>query len=512
MTETTAGLGGVLKRGAAMSAVGLVISQAATVVQTLVLGRLLGPVEVGVFVAGSVMIGFLGVVAEGSLSQALIHRKTDVEDAANTVLVVTFGTGLLGSLALLAASPLIGALFHNSRVGLVAAATSGLMVLHACASVPDALMKRAFQFKRQMIITPATSIVFAAVSIVFAIQGYGAWAMVIGWYASATTTIVLSWWMAKWRPFRGRFSFRIWREMAGFSLPLLLDSLTGRSREVIAQVIVGRALGTGDVGQYRYANRIASLPSLTIVTVCSHVLFPAFSRISDDNSRFRAAFLRALCWIWFAALPVGAMLVVAGQPVVVLLLGEEWRPAGAAAAAMAGIGLGVALISVAAEAIKGAGRSSLLNWLTALNIGLGVPLILLLLPFRLVGVGIAISVTYLVVGLVGVELARGVVGVSRRETCACVGPATLAAVVAFALLLPLERFFIRSDRYPGLPGLALIVVECVLFVLIYIGALRLISPRQYRTIRDVVANALAKVTGLARRLVGAVGRARPQKG
>ena len=208
-----------------MSAVGLVIAQAATVVQTLVLGRLLGPDEVGVFVAGSVMIGFLAVVAEGSLSQALIHRKTDVEDAANTVLVVTFGTGLLGGLALLAASPLIGTLFHSSRVGLVAAATSGLMLLHVCASVPDALMKRAFQFKRQMIITPASSIMFAVVSIVFAIQGYGAWAMVIGWYASTTTAVVLSWWMAKWRPFRGRFSFRIWREMAGFSLPLLLDSL-----------------------------------------------------------------------------------------------------------------------------------------------------------------------------------------------------------------------------------------------------------------------------------------------
>ena len=95
MTETTVGLGGVLKRGAAMSAVGLVICQVATVVQTLVLGRLLGPQEVGVFVAGSVMIGFLLVVAQGSLSQALIQRKTDIEDAANTVLVVTFATGLL---------------------------------------------------------------------------------------------------------------------------------------------------------------------------------------------------------------------------------------------------------------------------------------------------------------------------------------------------------------------------------------------------------------------------------
>jgi PST family polysaccharide transporter len=391
VTEHAAGLRDVLKRGAAMSAVGLVIAQAATVVQTLVVGRLLGPEEIGVFTAGSVLIGFLVVFAHGALTQALIQRKTVVEDAANTVLVVTFGTGLLGSLAVLAASPLIGALFHSSRVGLIAAATSGVMVLHVCASVPDALMQRAFQFKRQVIIGPVVSIVFAGVSIVFAVQGYGAWAMVIGWYASTTTALVLSWWMAKWRPFRGRFSFRIWREMAGFSLPVLLDGLAQHSRDVFQQMIVGRDLGTADLGQYRYAYRIASLPSLAVIQICSYVLFPAFSRISDDSSRFRAAFLRALGWIWFAALPVGALSVVVGEPVVVLLLGEAWRAAGAATAAMAGLGLGVALLSATAEAIKGAGRSSLLNWLTAIGLGLGLSLVVLLLPFGVVGVGIAIS-------------------------------------------------------------------------------------------------------------------------
>jgi len=459
-------------------------------------GRLLGPEEIGVFTAGSVLIGFLVVFAHGALTQALIQRKTVVEDAANTVLVVTFGTGLLGSLAVLAASPLIGALFHSSRVGLIAAATSGVMVLHVCASVPDALMQRAFQFKRQVIIGPVVSIVFAGVSIVFAVLGYGAWAIVIGWYASTTTALVLSWGMAKWRPFRGRFSFRIWREMAGFSLPVLLDGLAEHSRDVFQQVIVGRDLGTADLGQYRYAYRIASLPSLAVIQICSYVLFPAFSRISDDSSRFRAAFLRALGWIWFAALPVGALSVVVGEPVVVLLLGEAWRAAGAATAAMAGLGLGVALLSATAEAIKGAGRSSLLNWLTAIGLGLGLSLVVLLLPFGVVGVGIAISATYLVVGFVSVGLAGSVVGASRRETAACLWPTTLSAAVAFAVVLPLERFVVRSDHYPVLPGLAWIVVECMLFALVYIGALRLISPSRYRSVRDAVGRALAKVTGI----------------
>ena len=190
-----------------MAAIGMVISQITVVAQTLVLGRLLGPHEVGVFTAGSVMMGVMFMFAQGALYQALIQRERDIEDAANTVLIVGCVTGLLLAVAALVASPLIGALFHDSRVGLIAAASSGITLLHSLVSVPDALMQRTFQFKRRLILSPAVALTFASVSIVFAVFGYGAWAMVIGTYASNATWVLLSWWMAKWRPFRGRFSF-----------------------------------------------------------------------------------------------------------------------------------------------------------------------------------------------------------------------------------------------------------------------------------------------------------------
>lgn len=498
-TETTADLTNVLKRGAGMAAIGLVIVQIVLVAQTLVLGRLLGPHEVGIFAAGTVLTGVIAVFAQNTLSHALIQREHDIEDAANTVLIVTLVTGLLLALAVLVASPLIGALFHDSRVGLIAAASSGIMLLHSCPSVPDALMQRTFQFKRRVIIEPAVQLTLASISILFAVFGYGAWAMVIGTYASAATWVLLSWWMAKWRPFRGRFSFRIWRELAGFSLPLLLDGIAERSRDMVQQVLVGRAFGPAGLGQFRYGVRLAFLPALGVVQICGYVLFPAFSRISGEDARFRQAFLRALGWIWLAALPVGALLLAVGQPVVVLLLGEKWRAAGAAASAMAGIGLGAALSSVAAEAVKGAGRSRLLNWLSVINVGLGLPLIVLLLPFGLVGVGVAISVTYMVCGFVTLVQARSVVGVSVRDTIACVMPSTLSAVIALGVVMPLERFVVRSDRYPALLGLASIIAECVLFSVVYIGALRLISPTWYGSIRDVVVRVLAKLADRARR-------------
>ncbi len=169
------GLGSVLKRGAAISALATVLAQIITVVQTLVLGRLLGPYEIGVFTAGSVLVSGLVVVAQGSLGHAVIQRERDLEDAANTALVVTFVTGLVLALGLAAASPLIGIVFHDPRVGLIAMACSGLALLHACTTVPDALMQRAFMFRRRIVIDPTVSLIFAVVAITFA-----AWATAPG--------------------------------------------------------------------------------------------------------------------------------------------------------------------------------------------------------------------------------------------------------------------------------------------------------------------------------------------
>lgn len=493
------GLSGVLKRGIGYSAVGVAICQIVVVVQTIVLGRLLGPVEVGVYTAGSVLTGFLLVFSQGTLAQALIHREHDIEDAANTVLVVTFATGLLLALGVLVTAPVIGMLFHNERAGQISAATSGLMLLYLCLSVPEALMQRAFQFRQRMIIQPAAKIAFAGVSILFAVWGYGAWSMVVGSYASVLVLLVLSWWMARWRPFRGHFSVRLWRQMAAFSFPLVLEHMADSIRDTFQQVLLGRRLGTADLGQYRYGYQMAGMPAMAIVEIFGYLLFPAFARLSADGARLRDAFLRALGWTWFAVLPLAAVLVVASQPVAVLLLGVQWHPAGTAAMAMSGMTVGAALYALGATVMKGAGRSSLVNWLSVVSLGLHLPLVLVLVRFGLVGVGIGLSVTYVVGGIVSVLIARRVATASIRDVLSCVAPATLAALVAFAAVFPLEHLVVRSGRYPEPIGLASIVAESLLFALIYLGVLRVVSPSRYRSVRGFAARAATRLVSLARR-------------
>lgn len=499
MTDPSAakigGLASVLRRGAAMSASALVLVQLITLLQTLVLARLLSPVEVGLFAAGTVLATFLMMFVEGALTQALIQRPDstvgggDLDDVAVTVFWATLAGGLCLSLATLAAAPLVGTVFGNRTAGTIAAVTAGAMVLHSLTSVPDALMQRRLDFRRRLVIDPATSIVFALVSIGLAVRGAGVWSLVVGSYAQVLTWVLLSWGLARWRP-RGRPSFRLWRELAGFAFPLLLLSVAERVRDVLEQVVVGRALDTAALGFYRYGRRIAVLPGSLVIQAGAFVLFPAFSRISGEPDRLRRAFLRALTWLWLVALPTAGALMVLGEPLVVLLLGEPWRGAGVALTGMAGIGLGQALSAVAVEAMKSAGRSDRLNWMTATGLVVGIGLLLALLPLGLFGVGLAMSGSAVVVGLLSLSLVRSVVGVTARELWCLLWPPTAAAALAVAAVGVLERMVLRADQWPIPVGLAIIATAATVLAVLYLGLLRLLAPEPARAVITAVRHRL----------------------
>ncbi|CRK49514.1 Polysaccharide biosynthesis protein [Rhodococcus sp. RD6.2] len=487
-------LGSLLRRGAVLSASGLMIVQIIAFVQTLVLARLLDPQAVGVFTAGTVLTSLLAVLTHGTLAQALIQRGRDVEDAAVTVFWASAAAGLGMGLLMLAAAPLLGRVFHNTQVAAVAAVMSGSMLLMSVTTVPDALMQRRFQFTRRVVVDPAVGLAYAVGAIVPAALGLGVWSMVIGSYLSLVVWIVASWWLAHWVPWHGRFSVGLWREMAVFSFPLLLDGVAGRLQEAVGLTLVGRELDESALGGYRFGRRIALLPGMAVVQIGSYVLLPAFSRIASDSRRLRDAFVRALTWIWLAAAPTAAVMAALGTPAVVLLLGEPWRSAGMAAAAMAGLGLGVAMTAVSSEALKGAGRSGRLNWMTGVGLLTGIPLLLVLLPFGLTGVGTAASVSAILVGVTGLVAAGPIVRVSGREMLRVLVPPLVAALVGVLVIVPVEHFVGHADQRSTLIGLFVITAESLGLLAVYLLSLRVIAPATAARIGDA-ARALRSGVG-----------------
>ena len=481
-------LGRTLRNGALISTATFVVLQIVAMVQIVALARLLTPAEIGLYAIGTVLTGFLVSTSADGLAVALVQRdrgEDDLEATANTVFWASLGTGLLLSLGALASAPLIGTVFGMPSAGVVAAAVSGVTLLHALTVVPDALMQRRFDFRRRLIVNPGMALTNTGTAIGCALAGMGVWSLVIANYAAHVVWIVLTWTLCGWRPRRGRASVRLWRELARFSTPLVLNGTAWRLREVIETVLVGRRLDEAAVGWFRYGRRLAMLPGTAVVEIGGYVLLPAFARLAGQPERFRAAFGRALAAVWTMAVALAAIMVAVGEPIVALVLGEPWRPAGVALAAMAGFVLGEGLGAVADEAVKGSGRSHLLHATTVVGLVSTVALLWLLIPFGLLGVGLAISGAAVLTGLTGLVMAGLAIRSSPVALLGRLVPATIAGAFAAGTVWYLEHEVVRSTELGLVGGLAAVLGEIVLVLVLFAGVLALVAPA---TARDLVGS------------------------
>lgn len=465
----------ILRRGAIISAGALVFSQLVSLVQTLVLARILSPYEVGIFYSGTVLSSFLVTFSEGGLRTALVQREQGLERAANTVFWASLWAGVAWALLALAAAPLVGLVFHSSTAGFIAAVTAGSILLHALTNVPDALLQRRFDFRQRILVQPSVSLTFAVGSVALCGFGMGVWGLVIASYLSLMVWIAVSWRLAKWRPQRGLASRVIWREMARYGVPLLIGRAGDRGKDVFDTVVVGNVLDAAALGNYRYGRRLGMLPGTVIIEVGSYVLFPAFARTANDPVRFKSAVLKALRALWLAAAPTAGVIVIFGVPVTVLLLGQRWHDAGLMFASLAGTCLGVALAAVGFEAIKGHGQTSLLNWVNGAGVVIGVPLLLALVQFGPLGIGLSLSISSFLSGLLGLLLARKLVGVSLSELAGPLIPPIVAATTAAVPWGFMEHLLVHSDQRGVVWGLAALTGQGIGFLLTYFGVLLLLS-------------------------------------
>ena len=184
----------------------------------------------------------------------------------------------------------------------------------------------------------------------------------------------------------------MWRELVRFGRHVIAAGIVQRVGEQADRVLVGRFVSTSALGQYQYALRLAMAPFEATLAVASHVLFPAFARISHDRERLSSAYLRSLRWVMVAAMPASLILFPLGEPLTVVLFGEVWRPAGHALMAMCLFAAGNSLLSICLEGAKAYGRPAVLARVHLFMMVVTVAAMVALLPLGLNGVAAGLSV------------------------------------------------------------------------------------------------------------------------
>src|SRR5215475_11551176 len=357
-----AGLGGLVRRGLALSFLNTLVGRAGTVLVGIVLARLLAPEDFGVFAVALVALTAVLSMNELGVSLALVRWPGDPRRIAPTVMTISLvSSGVLYLGCLLAAGPFATAMGAPQAAGVVRLLCLSVL-LDGLTATPAQLLTRDFEQGKRMVVDQVSFALSTGVTIWLAVAGHGAWSLAWGRLVGNVLSVLLLFRFAALWP-RPGWDRRHAGELLRFGLPLAGASLLVFAMLNAGYVVVGPLLGTVALGFYLQAFNLSSWPVNVFSTSVRRVSLAAFSRLQDHPAALLAA----------ATLPVCALLGLLATPLVSVVYGQRWAPAAQALQFLAVLGLIRVVVELLYDFLVAAGRSRQTMLLQGLWLALLVP-------------------------------------------------------------------------------------------------------------------------------------------
>lgn len=342
---------------------------------SIVLARLLTPIEFGTIALLYLFVGIAGAFAEGGLTSALIQRQDTTIGDESTVFWLNMGVGFLMALLLWLSGPAIAALYGIP----VLAPLSGVMALtvfaNGAGAVQRALFTKALEFRPLMFAGALSALSSGAVAVWMAWVGYGVWALAAQGLVSAVAATLVMWFASSWRP-KLVFSLASARSLFGFGGYVLASTLLSTIYSRLYTFLIGKLYGVRELGYYVRADTTAQFPAAVLGGIVARVAFPLFSRMADDPVRIRANLRLALQGVMLVNAPAMFGLAVVAEPLVLVLFGEQWRPAAPILQVLCLVGLLFPFDVLNLHAMMGVGRSDLLFRIEIIKKTIGITILL----------------------------------------------------------------------------------------------------------------------------------------
>lgn len=301
---------------------------------TIILARLLLPSDFGLVALGTTMLAILQAVTNLSLSQALVHHRDPTTDHFHAAWTLNMLRGLVLGGLFAAAAPATAAFYGDGRLANIMYALAFSVFLSGLANPRRIMLQKELIFWQDFMLNVSQKLVGVIVGIAVALIYQSYWALIAGTIAGQMAQVIISYTVL---PFRPKLGFKHAGELWSFSAWLTASQVINTINWRFDQLLIGKFLGSTNLGYYTVGNNLAVLPSREATLPLTQTLFPAFARFAHDTERLRRAYQRSQALITAIALPLGVGMALIAEPLVLVAMGEKWLPATAVIEAMAAI-------------------------------------------------------------------------------------------------------------------------------------------------------------------------------
>lgn len=443
----------------------------------LLIARILGPSSYGVISVAMIYVTLTSLVLDQGLSAALIQRPTLTAKAPGAVvalnLVVTAGL----SVASYFLAPVIANFFGvDELAGLIQILAIGLL-LKALAIVPRAMLSRTLTFQPIAVADIAGAAFGAAAGVTAAFLGADELSLVYQVFTvDAIVALVL---LAAARGPVPNLRLRELRPLLSFSVKVFTTNSIAYLSRNADNILVGRFLGVTSLSYYAMAYRVLAIPVQMVGQTVNRVMFPLFSRQSDDRAAVGANLERATGLLALVAIPM-ALVACAAPQLIHVVLGDAWAPTAPILSVLAIAGARETIFYITPSLMKAMGLATLNLRYEILATAVQFAGIVAGLTFGVLGVAIGYLVAGFALVPVLLSIQKSVAGVSTATQLRSIWPPVHASLWGAAAYLAVS--------IAPLQQLATLLVGTVAFFAVAAAVLLLIHRRRFlRSAADLMS-------------------------
>ena len=318
--------------GQAGSAVGWsftnsVLTKLCTVGVGVVLARLLGPHSFGTYAVASVALSIMLTFNDLGVSLAIVRWPGNPREIAPTVTTISVITSVL-----LYAGCYVGAPGYAAAMGAPSATDvvrtlSIVILIDGFATTPIGLLQRNFRQDQRTVADQANIWLGTSVTLGLALAGFGAMSLALGRLVGCLASVIL---LVHFSPEPLRFGFnrREARALLRFGVPLAGSGAIGFAIANVDQLVVGRTLGVTALGYFVLATNLSNWPAAAFAQPIGAVAPTALARLQHDPPAMRSGFETMVAVVSTVTLPVCLVESGAAAPLIAVVYGTRWLPAG----------------------------------------------------------------------------------------------------------------------------------------------------------------------------------------
>ena len=300
--------------------------------RSVTLARILVPEDFGLFAMALTIVVAANAVTTTGLDRTIIatdfetreHLKRNLDTVWSAELIRGIVVALLVSLSAFPMADFYG----QPQLKLIMPARACTSLIQGFQNIGLVLLRKEISFGTIFWLDLVTTLSGVALTVALALVLQNVWALVFGMLLTTTIATVLSYAFHPYRP-RVRFDRVALTEALHFGKFAIVFAIAAYISNVADNIMVGRFLGTGALGNYSLAFNIASAPIVIVVFSISAVLLPAYAELNTQNpSMLGPAFMKAFNATLIVTLAIAVPAFFLADEVVRLLFGARWTTAG----------------------------------------------------------------------------------------------------------------------------------------------------------------------------------------